>query len=298
MINSSRHFTNDQLIGELKNRLGPMIDSSQKNEFINLEEEVRRLSSFLQESERGKSQFLSNVRNEINNPLTSILGLASSITGSTTEEKVKRMSTLIYQQAFELDFQMRNIIVAAEIEMGDIQPMNSRVNIITLLEDQVSYLKPKIDSMGVTVKLQLPDLLKFRTDPYLLQTICANLLTNAIEYSGANKLVIVDVTERDEHLHLSVTDFGSGIELEKQKIIFDRFRQAETGRTKSHPGHGLGLTIVHELVELLQGTIELKSIAGKGTTIHIQIPPFLQREGSSSLSISGSELLFTEEEEF
>lgn len=290
-------FTNDQLMAELENRLSQTVDQSKKNECILLEEEVRRLSAKLQESERGKSQFLSNVRNEINNPLTAILGLAASINGISAEEKVKRMSTLIYQQAFELDFQMRNIIVASEIEMGDIKPMSSRVDIVSFLEDQLIYLKPKTDVNPVTVKLQLPDLLKFWTDPYLLQTICVNLLANAIEYSGSHKEVIVIAFEKDDQLIIEITDFGIGIELEKQKIIFDRFRQAETGRTKTHPGHGLGLTIVHELIEILNGTIALQSTTGKGTTIKIQLP-ILQHEGSCNLAMSGNEMLFTDGEEF
>jgi len=284
-------------MNELEITINRKGDSSKACECCELEDEVRRLSMKLQESEKGKSQFLSNVRNEINNPLTAILGLASSIVGITTEEKVRRMSTHIYQQAFELDFQMRNIIVASEIEMGDIKPMSSRVNIVTLLEDQIAYLKPKLDAMDVTIKLQLPDLLKFYTDPYLLQTICTNLLTNAIEYSGPNKIVIVDAYQLDEQLTISVTDFGKGIEPEKQKVIFERFRQAETGQTKSHPGHGLGLTIAHELTEILNGSIELNSSLGKGTAIKIQIPA-LHHEGTSSLSISGSELLFSDGEVF
>src|SRR4051812_4354124 len=72
----------------------------------NLEEEVLKLSERLRESENGKSIFLSNVRNEINNPLASIIGLASSISGLTAEEKVKKLSALIQKQATQLDFQM------------------------------------------------------------------------------------------------------------------------------------------------------------------------------------------------
>lgn len=297
MSNPSQ-FTTDQLLDELKKRINAGTQQVEEHECecLHLEEEVRRLSAQLQESEKGKSQFLSNVRNEINNPLTSILGLASIISRVSTEEKVRRMSTLIYQQAFELDFQMRNIIVASEIEMGDIKPMSSRVDVVTLIEDLVSYLKPKIESMEVGVKLNVPDHLKFDTDSYLLQTICSNLLANAIEYSGTNKKVVANVSEKDKQLQIAVTDFGNGIEAEKQKVIFQRFRQAESGLTKSHHGHGLGLTIVSELIELLNGTIELQSVAGKGTTIKIQIPP-LQHEGSCNLSISGNELIFNEEEE-
>jgi signal transduction histidine kinase len=289
---------NEQLLAELQRRLDQHSDLRQEEECTRLEEEVRRLSNLLRASEHGKSQFLSNVRNEINNPLTSILGLANSISGLKVEEKVKHISRMIHQQAFELDFQMRNIIVAAEIEMGEIKPMGSRVDIVSLIEDQIGYLKSKINHAHVTVKLLAPDLLKFRTDPYLLQTICLNLFTNAIEYSGANKVVMIDVCEKGGNLHIEFVDFGAGIDFEKQKIVFERFQQVETGLTKSHPGHGLGLTIVHELVEILNGKMDLRSCPGQGTSAKIQIPPLFADDGATGISNFGNELIFSESQEY
>jgi signal transduction histidine kinase len=289
--------TNEELLAELKSRLEQNFSSPKAEERLKLEEDVRRLSSHLRQSERGKSQFLSNVRNEINNPLTSILGLAASIGSLIVDEKVKHMSRLIYQQAFDLDFQMRNIMVAADIEMGEINPMGSQVNVLSLIEDQMAYLRSRVNHGNVEVKLITPRLLRFRTDASLLQTICVNLIANAIEYSGANKMVIIEANEKDGELHFGVTDFGSGIDEEKQKIIFERFQQVETGLTKSHPGHGLGLTIVHELVAILGGSIKLNSSNDKGTTVKVRIPS-LPADGNGGISAFGNELIFAQGEEF
>jgi signal transduction histidine kinase len=297
-MNSPGHFTNQQLLDELNKRLVQDDELRTLEEFSKMEIEIRTLSLRLRESESGKSRFLSNIRNEINNPLTSIIGLASSIHSVIAEEKVKNMSSLIYKQALALDFQMRNIIIAAEIEMGEINPKPSRVNIISLVEDQVSYLKEKIDHHGAIVKLYLPSELRFYTDAYSIQIICMNLFANAIEFCESNKIVIIEAKEFNGELRLLVRDFGNGIDPEYRKKIFDRFMQGESGVTKAHGGHGLGLTIVNELVNLLGGTISLESLVGEGTTFTVTVPELTPTNGEKSFSNSGNEILFIADDEF
>lgn len=287
-------FTNDELLLELTSRLN---EREQNVELKKLEEEVRLLSAQIRESENDKSAFLSNVRNEINNPLTSILGLAESITRLSREEKIKSLGSLIHRQAFELDFQIRNIILASEIETGDINPLISQVDISSLLESQLDYLSLKINAARVAITLELDDTLLFPTDSYLLQAICMNLLANAIEFSGKTKLVKVRASLVANCLVLNVTDFGEGIAADKQSHLFKRFKQLDSGSTKVHAGQGLGLAIVHELVSILNGTIELDSSAQTGTsiTIHLPMPEISQ---SNAISSYGNEVIFNDAIEF
>lgn len=288
-------LTNTELLNELNRRLE--IDTQPgSSAFKKLEEELRSVSALIRESEKEKSAFLSNVRNEINNPLTSILGLAESISRLSKEEKIRSLSSLIHQQAFELDFQMRNIIIASEIETGDIQPMISKVNISSLLESQIDYLSLKIMASHVVVKLEADESLEFPTDSYLFQTICINLLANAIEFSGKAKLVKVKAQVQENNLVLNVTDFGEGIAKDKQAFLFKRFSQLDSGSTKLHAGQGLGLAVVHELVSILNGEIELESSIHNGTSITIQLP--MSSDQSNVVSTYGNEVIFSDGEEF
>jgi signal transduction histidine kinase len=287
------NFTNNELIYELYRRS----QSTSADEYSAPEEEIKQLSLKLREAEKGKSDFLSNVRNEINNPLTSILGLAESISLLSKEEKIKRLGSLIHQQAFELDFQMRNIIIASEIEMGNINPMISQVNLTSLLESQIDYLGLKIKSNNVNVSLEVSESLMHPSDSYLLQTIFTNLLANAIEFSGSNKAVNVKAWKDGDQLFVNIVDFGEGIAIEKQRLLFTRFKQLDSSSTKSHAGQGLGLAIVHELVSILEGTFELNSSAQNGTSITIQLP-VPQLTQSTSISAYGNEVIFTDGEEF
>jgi signal transduction histidine kinase len=293
---NNERFSNKQLLDELNRRLAHEIETGHAS--VRLEEEVRKLSARLQESENCKSRFLSNVRNELNNPIASIIGLAASIHGLTAEEKVKTLSGLIHKQATELDFQMRNMIIAAEIEMGEVKPCASRVNVVSVIESQISYFSHLLEENKISVVLQTPDHLRFKTDAYVLETICMNLLSNAVAFCGAKKKVVIKISEDKGNLELIVSDFGDGIDPSIQANIFQRFNQGETGLCKRHKGQGLGLSIVNELVNILGGQIMLESQRGEGTSIHINLPELAIEIDSASSSAFGNELLFTIDEEF
>jgi signal transduction histidine kinase len=292
------NVSNKTLLDEFAKRLNQNTDTTAVEEIARLEEETRQLGMRLRESENGKSQFLSNVRNEINNPLSAIMGLAASISGLSSEEKIRHMSQLIERQAAELDFQMRNIIMAAEIEAGELTKSCSRVDVQTIVENQIAYLRHRISDHGTNIELSMDEQLKFRTDANILQIICLNLFSNAIEYCGSNKIVMIDVERKIDHLELSVRDFGSGIEPVLQSEIFQRFKQGETGLKKKHCGHGLGLCIVKELTNYLNGSIQLDSLAGRGTTVKVTIPEMPLNELAENTLNFGGALLFTEDETF
>jgi signal transduction histidine kinase len=292
------NFTDKQLIDELTKRREGSLENGTKK-YQELEEELRHLSSKLREAEQGKSDFLSNVRNEMNNPLTSILGLSKSISGLTHDEKVIQLSRLIHLEAFELDYQIRNIIAAAEIESGEIKLLPTRVDIVSLIENQISYLQPRSHTSHISIDHQTsrPKLL-FNTDAYLFQTIITNLLANAVEFSKKEAEVIIKAWMEDDKLFVEVSDSGIGIEPEMQKRIFERFLQLDNGSTKLHRGQGLGLAIVTEFVSLLDGGIKFNSQTEQGTTVTLQIPKLDSESVTTDSSSFGNEILFNEVEEF
>lgn len=294
---ATTNITDKELLDELKRRLSSDLHDSRQEEVRRMEREIQSLSKRIQESESGKSQFLSNVRNEINNPLTSIIGLASTIHGMTTESRIKRMSKLIHQQAKDLDFQMRNVITAAEIEMGELKLCASRVNVMTLLENVVSCFQDKSSERGVTLQLRTPEHLKFITDAHVLETICLNLVSNAVAYTRANTVVVIEAHADDGCLNISVRDLGDGIEDLVRQNLFQRFRQGTGGLRKMHGGHGLGLCIVKELVTHLDGGMGLQSSPKEGTNVSIRIPE-LHATAETNTSSIGNELLFTVDAQF
>lgn len=275
-------------------------DDDAKKKQLELEEEIRILSLKLREAEQGKSDFLSNVRNEINNPLTSILGLTARMMELGTNEKISKLSRLVHQEVFELDYQMRNILAASEVEAGEVNLMPSQVDIAELVDAQILYLQPRTSTNNITIQFinEIQSGKLFFTDASLLQIIVVNLLANAVEFSQKNSKTIIKSKIENESLYLYVQDFGVGIDATMQKRIFERFQQLDTGSTKEHRGQGLGLAIVLEFVAMLGGDVKCDSESKVGTIISIKLPALAAASASTNSTSFGNEILFTEGEEF
>lgn len=268
------NYTNDELFAELKFRFD--LNRSALSELQTVSQELAGLNRKLQASEAMKGHFLSNIRNEINNPLTSISGLARHLmTGRCAPDQVPEIAGMIYSEAFDLDFQLRNIFVAAELEAGEAQPEFCNVEMESLLKNTVELLKRHLALKEIkiveTVTAATSSPL-FVSDAQMLQVMLINLLMNAIEFSPVGGTVRVEMQIAATGLQISVADNGSGIDPADQKKIFDRFVQMESGTTRSHRGHGLGLSITRALAELLGGEVTVASARGAGARFNLAIP--------------------------
>jgi signal transduction histidine kinase len=214
-------------------------------------------------------------------------------------KKVMHTSSLIYAEAFTLDFQLKNIFAAAEIEAGEFLLGHLKVDIKSLIEGVTSSYNHILKKKKITLKItsSLEEGIRFTTDSEKIQIVISNILNNAIEYSNEGSQI--DVSYKIEHnvLSISIADQGVGIPLEKQRAIYDRFKQLDAGTTKSHHGHGLGLSITSAVMQLLAGNISLESTEGKGSTFIISVPQGDVND-NDDFSSDGNEFLFNADETF
>lgn len=265
-----------ELIEELQKRLEAK-DSAYRD-LAAITGKLEELNRKLVESEEMKANFLSNIRNEINNPLTSVLAMSELIMsgGELPEpETLKSIIGLIRKDAFSLNFQLRNIFAAAELEAGEVEPQITNADVGSVLSDCVSSLAGSAADKKARVLCDICDGLRgsaFRTDAEKLHRICLNLLANAIEYSAEGGEVRLSAEREGGALVLAVRDFGAGIDQLDHGAIFERFRQLDRGSSKHHAGHGLGLSIVKASVELLGGTISVESAPGRGSLFTVSLP--------------------------
>lgn len=299
-----KDYDDKQLIDELRTRLEAYKHQSQ--DCTALAEQLKQVNRKLEEAESIKSHFISNIRNQIINPFASILGLSKSIAGMKKAdwEKAQKMASLIYSEAFELDFQLKNIFAAAKIEAGDSQPEIMNVEVCQLIADVVETYRQRIEAKQLQLNLnnqickEQGATFNFKTDPLKLQLIFSNLLNNAIEYSYAvNHINVSFHINPENQLVLSVEDFGKGISKEGQKVIFDRFKRLDSSVNSLNKGHGLGLSVSKSLVDLLDGKIELKSQKERGTVFTVIIPQ-VPDERFNSYKIESEEFLFDDAETF
>ncbi len=265
-----KKWTDEELLSAVRERLAA--DRQAYNDLQVVTRKLEEMNRRLQESEALKSHFLSNIRNEINNPLTAIVGLAGQIVGGPPPEVVANFARLIYDQAHELDLQLRNIFLAAELESGEAAPEWAQVDVAGVVDSLCAALALRCDDKGSFILRHLPESLIFVSDAQKLAAIVGNLLANAVEFSPPGTGVEVLAACEETALKIVVGDSGPGIAPEDQGRAFDRFCQLETGTTKSHRGHGLGLSVSRALTELLGGTLTLESSPGQGCRLTLTLP--------------------------
>jgi len=297
-----QRLTDSELIDELKKRF----DESEKvlTSLKVVNSKLVDVNRKLQESEALKSNFLSNIKNEINNPLTSVLFMAKELkcNGMLNREAVVSMADIIYNEVFNLDYQLRNIFAAAELEAGEAAPGIARVDIDSLILNSIESFLHKADAKNISMSFD--SLCESENDPHFnanpekLQLVINNILSNAVEFSLEGGMVEISACKNQGNLNISVKDHGSGIDESNHTLIFDRFRQIDTGVSKGHLGHGLGLSIAKALMELMNGTITVESSKNKGATFKITIPEAESETEVDAFSNDGNEFIFENAEEF
>jgi len=284
-------ISDQQLLDELKNRF----DRNQQvmKEQHELLGQLERINARLVQSEQVQSAFLSNIRNEINNPLTAIVGLSHEMTtGKSDHGQLVKNAQLVFSESFVLQFQLQNIFAAAELEAGQAQPYVVKVNIKKLLESTLESFKHLLLRKNIALNFDAPELI-FKTDSEKLKIIFANLLMNAIGHSTqGGEIKVLIYSDEENHLVISVIDRGKGIPKNKLERIFDRFVQLDTGTTKAHAGHGLGLSVVKSLTEFVGGFVDVKSEVGVGSVFIVRIPEMIGLKNLQESSTEGNEFVF------
>jgi len=278
--------------------------SSSRELIAKQRDELQKVNEKLSESESLKSHFISNITNEIVNPFASILGLSKNIVASEdfNTKKIKNMAELIHSEAFELDFQLKNIFTAARIEAGEALPEYIKTDIYLLVKSIVDDYKYKAENKQLKINFSF-DLDKklakgtyFITDPEKLKLIISNLLSNGIKYSNAANRIEVKGWIENSTLKLSVKDFGIGIDKNNLSMIFDRFKRIDTSINSLNPGHGLGLSVTKALLDILNGDIDIMSKRNIGSVFTINIPESLISD-TDGIALDGNEFIFDDNED-
>lgn len=228
-----------------------------------------------EESDRLKLAFLANMSHEIRTPMNGILGFtellkAPNLAGKEQQEYI----TIIEKSGVRMLNIINDIISISKVESGQIEVSLSETNINEQIDYLYHFFKPEATQKGI--KLYTNTLLETKeaillTDKEKLYAILTNLVKNAIKFTDSGTIEF-GYRKKEKFLEFYVKDSGLGISSSQQKIIFERFRQANDTISRSHEGSGLGLAISKAYVEKLGGKIWVTSEEGKGSTFYFTIP--------------------------
>lgn len=254
--------------------------SQLKKENEELVKSLYDVNEKLHDSEQLKGHFISNITNEIVNPFTSVLALAENIKQLKEGEisMAHHMAGLIFEEAFHLDFQLKNIFAAALIEAGKEEIKCSVIDLNQLINQIIYYFNPLLEKKRIQLSVSFSnesdrlETASFTSDRGKLDLILKNLISNSIKYSPEDSVIEVCCFLRMGELSMEVSDQGKGINPEDRKVIFDRFKQLDEKINSINTGHGLGLSIVQAYTDLLGGKVSLNDNHDKGTNVMVIIP--------------------------
>jgi signal transduction histidine kinase/CheY-like chemotaxis protein len=219
-----------------------------------------------------KSDFLSNMSHEIRTPLNSVIGLSNILLENKPREDQKEQLNVLLFSANNLLSIVNDILDYNKIEAGKINFEYIQMDLVQVAQDLLT--SNLINAREKNIELQLEKDPSFNCkiigDPTRLSQVIGNLLQNAIKFTrkGSVTLSIIEEKRNKQHITLTikVSDTGIGIAPEKQKLIFERFTQADTSTSRSFGGTGLGLSICKRILELQGSKLQLRSELGKGSS--------------------------------
>ena len=221
-----------------------------------------------------KGKFLSNVSHEIRTPLNGISGtlhLLKNCGGDAARQKeyLCRMEDSV-QQLTDI---VNDVLDMAKIESGSAEVHAERFDLRELCEKTSHVFDAAVQEKGIGLCVDLSGLKNrfYVGDAKKIQQIMTNLLSNAVKFT-IHGTVTLSVSDDGDKIRILVKDTGCGMKKEFQEIIFQPFTQEDTTYGRTQTGTGLGMAIISELVQLLNGSISVQSIPDKGTTFTVELP--------------------------
>ena len=216
-----------------------------------------------------QKEILANVSHDLKTPLTMIKAYAEMVRDLTYKDDVKREDNLnvIIEETDRLNLLVNDIIELTKIN-NDLQNLNiTEFDLVELINSIINRFS--IMDANFVFKNKLPIIVK--ADKIRIEQVIYNLIINAINYTGKDKKVIINLKENDKYVHVEIKDTGKGIDKEDLKLIWKRYYKVDKKYRREKKGSGIGLSIVENILKKHKFNYGVNSIKNKGTTFYFDI---------------------------
>ncbi|MGD1153701.1 MAG: ATP-binding protein [Syntrophales bacterium] len=230
----------------------------------------------LKKLEKIREDFVANVTHEIKTPLTAIIGFIETLQGGAIEEEetAKKFLHIISENAHRLGRLVDDLLILSSIELGEMKLRFENVSIADAIENVLPMFETKAAEKSLTIDKHISDELPFiGADRDKLAQIFVNILDNAVKFTpSGGRVAIHAVQDYKGFVVVKVIDTGMGIPKSEIPRLGERFYRVDKTRSRDLGGTGLGLSIVKHLMKAHNGSIEIESQVGKGTTVSLTFP--------------------------
>lgn len=235
-----------------------------------LVDNFNRMAKELQSIDHMQKGFTGSVSHEFKTPLSSIVGFSEILLeGGLTAEERREYTDLVHEEALRLSRLAENLLRLSRLDAQAIVMRNEDIAVDEQLRQCVILLAERWEAKNISFSIDLPAL-TIESDPDMTKQVWLNLIDNAVKYSETGSTIHITGELGADSICVRIRDEGMGIPAEKQAHIFERFYQCDESHQEK--GHGLGLSIVKRILELLGGQVACQSQPGQGTEMIVALP--------------------------
>jgi len=245
------------------------------------QKELARRNSELDESNKEKDEILSIVAHDLKNPIASQVGLADVLQDKKhplSPEEQQECLSAIRESADKMMVIINNLILAHRFDHENVKTHTRHTDAKKMLEDLAGRYQARAEAKGQSLILQSKDELHCLADPFLLEQILDNLVSNAVKYTPMGKPIYLALEALDHKVRFVVRDTGPGLAEEERRKLFGKFTRLSPRPTGGEESSGLGLFIARKMTLAMGGRIGCESREGEGSTFYLELPGI----GSSS----------------
>lgn len=229
----------------------------------------------LHDLDKTKSDFLANMSHEIRTPLNAIIGfsqiLKNETFGKIGDGKNSEYVGHILDSGTHLLSLINDILDLSKVEAGQVNLYKETFRIQDVIEESITGFKPIMKENGINLYNMIGDV-SIASDIRLFRQIIDNILSNAIKFTPRGGRITLTNNIKKKKLEISVTDSGIGMTTSELKTALSTFGQVQSAYSRNHQGTGLGLSLVNQFINLLDGKMNITSLKNQGTTVAVTLP--------------------------